>query len=90
MDKVNKLVEAGASVSTAIKEALLPMTVGEFSDKYDLPRPAVSNAINSRIRPTDELVNALVSEMGGEAHEWRMLLWKAAEPVADAAASAAA
>lgn len=80
MDKVKTLVDGGARIPTAVKEALLPLTVTEFADKHSLPRSAVSNAINGNIRPTDEMVAALIKELGGTVDEWRLLLWKASKP----------
>lgn len=80
MDKVQKLIRAGASIPTAVKEALSPMTLTEFADKHGLPRPAVSNAINGNISPSDDLVAALVAELGGDPDDWRQLIWQAAKP----------
>lgn len=79
MDKVKKLVRAGASIPTAIKESL-GMSVVDFADKHDLPRAAVSNAINGNVRPSEPLVAALVAELGGTPDDWRLLLWEAARP----------
>lgn len=82
MEKVKKLIEAGARVPVAIKEALAPVTIDQMADKYSVPRTALSTAINSNVKPSDEVINALVSELGGDSLEWRRLLWKAGEPVA--------
>lgn len=80
MLKVKKLVEAGAEIPVAIKQSL-GMTVENFAEKYELPRPSVSNAINGNVRATDDLVAALIAELGGTADEWRLLLWEAGKPV---------
>lgn len=89
MEKVRKLIEAGARCGVAIREALLDrgLTVQTLAAKYDLPEKAVSNSINANVRPTDALVDALVAELGGEPHDWRMLLWEAAKPEEVKAAS---
>lgn len=81
MDKVRALVAAGSRIPTAVKEALLPLTLEELAQKYALPRPAVSNAINGNVRATDDLIGALIEELGGTENEWRVLLWEAGRPV---------
>lgn len=83
MDKVKKLVEAGASIPMAIKDCL-SLPVGEFADKYDIPRPTMSDAINGARRPTEQVVAALITELGGTEPEWRELLWLAGKPVSAA------
>lgn len=82
MEKVEKLIEAGARSGVAIREALADrqLTVATFADKYGLNEKAVSNAINGNVKPTDGFVAALVAELGGTASAWRMLLWQAAKP----------
>jgi plasmid maintenance system antidote protein VapI len=84
MDKVKKLIQAGASVPTAIKESL-GMELQEFAAKYDLSRPMVSAVINCDRRPTDAIAAALATELGGTEIEWRVLLWEAAKPEAEVA-----
>ena len=82
MDKVKKLIEAGARIGIAIRESLLDrgLTVATFADKHGVHEKAVSNAINANIRPTDAIITALVEELGGTPDEWKMLLWEAAKP----------
>lgn len=82
MDKVKKLIEAGASVPGAIREALAQkgLSVLAFADQYELPYRAASGAINGGVRATDSMIDALVRELGGGAEEWRELLWLAAKP----------
>lgn len=83
MNKVKQLINAGATVPTAIKESL-GMTVGEFADKHGLPRPSTSEVINLGRRPTEAQAEALAAELGGTPEEWRLLLWQAAKPTAAA------
>jgi plasmid maintenance system antidote protein VapI len=83
MEKVRKLIEAGARAGVAIRETLFSdrsLTLAGFAAKYELPEKSVSNAINANVRPTDALVEALSTELGGSADEWKMLLWEAARP----------
>jgi plasmid maintenance system antidote protein VapI len=79
VDKVKKLIEAGAAIPTAIKESL-GMQVGAFCEAYGLQTGAVSDAINGSRRATPSIVNALVAHLGGTPDEWRMLLWEAGRP----------
>lgn len=76
MDKVKKLVEAGVSIPTAIKESL-GVPVSEFADKHGRPRPRISNVINGNLRPTDDDLRAFIAELGGTELEWRVLLLQA-------------
>lgn len=79
MERVNKLVAAGASIPTAIKEAL-GMSVTDFAEKYDLDRPTVSAQINGSVRCTPETARALCAELGGAEAQWLELLWRASKP----------
>lgn len=80
------MVAVGVSAPTAIKEALLqqpdPLTIEAFALKYPgVSGSSFSAAINGGVRPSDAVIDALVSELGGTPYEWRMLLWEAAKPV---------
>lgn len=81
MDKVKRLVEAGASIPGAIKEAL-GMPMAEFADKHGIPRTHVSSIVNGAKRPSANDIAALINELGGTEDEWRMLLWEAGRPEA--------
>jgi plasmid maintenance system antidote protein VapI len=76
MEKVKKLVEAGAPIPEAIRVAL-GMPVSAFALRYGLPRSSVANHLNATVRATDETIAALVQELGGTSDEWRELLWLA-------------
>lgn len=83
MEKVKKLVEAGASIPAAIKEGLAQAgcpTIADFAAKHGLVRASVANHINGTVRATDDTVAALVAELGGDPDDWRELLWLAAKP----------
>jgi plasmid maintenance system antidote protein VapI len=79
MDKVKRMVEAGVSIPTAVKESL-GMTVADFAEKYGLSRASVANHVNGVVRAADTTVEALAAELGGTPDEWRELLWLAAKP----------
>ena len=80
MDKVKKLIRAGASIPSAIRLALEPLTVQAFAEKHGRNRNSVSNEINGNVRATDATIDALIAELGGSADEWRELLWLAGKP----------
>lgn len=84
MERVNKLIEAGSTIPTAIKEAL-GMSVTDFAAKYGLDRPTVSAVINGSMRPTPNIIPSLIAELGGTEAEWDDLLWRAGRPQQPAA-----
>lgn len=81
MDAVKRLVQAGASIPGAIKEALAQrdLSVVAFADRHGLPRSTTGDVINGLRRPTAAQVDALIAELGGDAPEWRFMLWRAGE-----------
>lgn len=79
MDRVKKLLAAGLSLPSAIKEAL-GMSVTAFADKHDLSRSIASEVINLERGPREPYCTALAAELGGTAYEWAELLWAEAKP----------
>lgn len=79
MDRVKKLIRAGARTQTAIREAL-GMTLTAFADKYGIPRSLAQQHITGRLRPSDATIAGLIAELGGTEAEWRELFWQAAKP----------
>ena len=86
MDKVKRLIAAGATISGAIKEALGTPVIG-FADKHGLPRTTASEVLRGSRAPTAGIVAALIAELGGTEAEWRDLLWRAGKPAAGASAA---
>ncbi|MEX1185341.1 MAG: hypothetical protein WEA80_01970 [Gemmatimonadaceae bacterium] len=86
MEKVKRLVEAGSTVSGAIKELLSQsgLTVAGFSDKYDRNRSNMNQVVMGTRAPTDADLDAFVSEFGGTPADWRELLHEAGRPTARA------
>jgi plasmid maintenance system antidote protein VapI len=80
VDKVKRLIDAGSSITGAIKESL-GQPVAEFADTHGLPRTHISAVINGARRPTSDDIAALITELGGTEDEWRQLLWEAGRPV---------
>lgn len=86
MNQVKRMMQAGVSLPTAVKELLTKegLTVSAFAEKHNRPVTTISNVINGNVRAGDEDIAALIAEFGGDPHEWRMLLWENARPVAAA------
>jgi hypothetical protein len=87
--KVKKLLDAGMSLSSAIKEAL-GMSVTAFADKYGMPRSITSEVLNLDRSPRLQQCSALAQEIGGSPFEWAELLWEHSRPRADAFRSVSA
>jgi plasmid maintenance system antidote protein VapI len=75
VEKVKRLIEAGASVSTAVREAL-GMSITAFADTHGLSRQTVNSQITGRIAPNAAFLEALIAELGGTQEEWMSLLWR--------------
>ena len=80
MEQLRKMLAAGVSLPTAIKECLSPMSVAEFAEKHSRPASQISNVINGNWKPNDADVAALVAQFGGSPAEWRLLLWEHSRP----------
>ena len=89
MDKVKQLVSAGASISGAIREMLDQngLSISKFADKYTRNRANMTSVISGSRTPTKEDIEALVTELGGEPDEWKVLLHEAGRPVISEAVS---
>jgi len=85
MEQVKRMLAAGVSFATAVKECLLqqpePLTIEAFAAKYDgVSGSTFSAAINGAVKPSESVIDALVAELGGTPYEWRMAMWEAARP----------
>jgi transcriptional regulator with XRE-family HTH domain len=86
MEQVKQMVDAGARIPVAVKEALLAkgLTIASFAEKHGLSESAVRNAVGGLQRAGAPTLAALATELGGSADEWAELLWLAAKPIASA------
>jgi hypothetical protein len=86
MEQVKQMVDAGARIPVAVKEALLAkgLTIPTFAEKYGLSDTVVRNAITGLQRAGEKVLTALSTELGGTSDEWAELLWLAAKPIASA------
>lgn len=81
MDKVRRLITAGATIPEAIKVAL-KMSIAEFSLKHGRNRVSTAAVIRGALAPNAADIAALQAELGGTEQEWRELLHEAGRPVA--------
>ena len=79
MERVKKLLAAGLSLPSAIKDAL-GMSVTAFADRHTLARSVASEVINLERGPREPYCSALAAELGGSAYDWAQLLWESAKP----------
>lgn len=84
MNQVKRMMQAGVSLPTAVKEILAqkspPMTLAKFAEDSGRSVTTISNVINGNVKPSDADIDALVAEFGGTPQEWRMLLWEQSKP----------
>jgi hypothetical protein len=82
MEQVKQMVEAGVSLSTAIKEAI-GQSVTSWADKHGLSRQIASEVLNSERSPRVDVCEALAMDLGSDAYSWALELWGAARPNAE-------
>lgn len=75
MEKVKRLVEAGASVPTALKEALGMSLTAFVAAHPGLVREEISGVVNLRIVPDDDQAVAFAAEYGCTPVEFREFWW---------------
>lgn len=84
MNQVKRMMEAGVSLPTAVKEILAnkepSVTLAKFAEDSGRSVTTISNVINGNVKPSDADIAALVDEFGGDADEWRLLLWEQSRP----------
>lgn len=73
MDKVKRLVEAGASLSGAVREALAPRSLADVATDQGVDKTTLYQVVNGRLIASQKIVDAIVAELGGTADEWRTL-----------------
>lgn len=78
MEKVQKLIEAGASLSGAVREAIRPRSIASFAEDYGLSRQNLQGALGGRRTVGDAEVAALIDALGGTVPAWRQLFAEAA------------
>jgi hypothetical protein len=84
MDKVKRLVKAGATITGAIQDVLRQQgfpTVTAFADRYHRDRSNMTRVILGTRAPAQADVDALIAELGGTDLEWRQLLHEAGRPI---------
>ncbi len=89
MEQVKQMIDAGVSLSTAIKEAL-GQSVTSWADRHSLARPTTSEVLNCERTPRVDICRALAADLGGEPLDWALLLWEHAKPRPEEFAASAA
>lgn len=86
MENIKRLIEAGSTISGAIKEVLSQkgLSISAFAKKYERNANNMINAIAGTRAPSPGDVEALIAELGGTEFEWRELLHEAGKPTARA------
>jgi hypothetical protein len=82
MRNVKKAIADGVSIEDAVRGQLLGtrgMTMKAFAAKHDLRYQGVVKGIKGSERPTTQMLEACVAELGGTVEEWRDLLFPARE-----------
>jgi hypothetical protein len=86
VENIKRLVEAGSTISGAIKEVLAQreLSISAFAKKYARNPNNMTSAICGTRAPSPGDVDALIAELGGTDFEWRELLHEAGKPTARA------
>jgi hypothetical protein len=78
MDKVKALLEAGATLSEAVRSALAGRSLAQVALERGVNRSNLISALNGARTPTASEINALITEIGGDAQSWRQAFADAA------------
>lgn len=79
MQQVRAMVGAGSSLSHAVRDAL-GRSLAEFGRAHGLRHHEVVHPLRGLSKPSPRLLEALVTEFGGDADAWRLLIWQAQRP----------
>lgn len=93
-----QLLEIGVSLGDAVRIALWKRgvrlgdtthkhsrsAIPEFAIRHRLNRNNLTASLYSGRTPTDEMVSALITELGGTSTWWREQMWQLARPTAAA------
>lgn len=73
MQKVHKLMAAGAPLSLAVRGALAPVSLRQLCLANGIQAPNLSAALSGTRAPDRKIIDALVNGLGGTPDEWRTL-----------------
>lgn len=82
MKNIKRLIDAGSSITGAIKEVLSQrgLTVSAFAKNYERNPNNMISAIAGTRAPSPGDLKALMRELGGTEAEWLELLHEAGRP----------
>lgn len=86
MENIKRLVDAGSTISGAIKEVLSQkgLSIAAFAKKYERNPNNMNSVITGARAPATGDIEALITELGGTDIEWREILHEAGRPAARA------
>lgn len=79
IDEVQRMVEAGVSVTLAVRSAM-GISLAEFARRYHLNRTSLTNHVNGRVRPDERTIAALSHALSADPKVIWALLYRAAAP----------
>jgi hypothetical protein len=79
MDKVKRLLEAGADLADAVRSALGGRSFSDVARDRRVNRANLTSALNGSRAPSASEIGALIAELGGTEPEWRAVFAKAAQ-----------
>lgn len=75
MEKVKAAVQAGVSLGAAVRDVLPPgRSISAIALAYGIPRRDLSLVLNGWLEPSDKMLHALRTEIGGTRADWYALL----------------
>lgn len=82
MENIKRLIDAGSTISGAIKEVLSQrdLSVSAFAKKYERNANNMIAVVSGARAPAAADVDALIAELGGTEAEWLDLLHQAGRP----------
>ena len=73
MLKVKALLQAGATLSEAVRSALGDRSLSQVALERQVNRSNLISALNGGRAPTEREIDALIQELGGTVDDWRPL-----------------
>lgn len=85
MEKVKRLLAAGATLSEAVKSALAPRSLSRVALERGVNLSELSSSLSGSRLVSDRIIGAMIAELGGTADDWRQMFSDAMQARAAAA-----
>ena len=88
-ERVTSILAAGIPLSVGLKVALaenpdhgesVRTAISDFADRHGMNRSSTSSAIHGGRKPTEQMLECLVLELGGTKEQWATMLYEASKP----------